>query len=107
MRGAIPSLLQYVFMSCCLFKHRDNLTFTFFSVTDLGNLLFPVLSTRSDPVSGWIDNLYGPTGAVVAVGLGMIRTMHIKEKFVGDMIPCDMAVSALVASAWHAEERRR
>lgn len=56
---------------------------------------------------GWIDNLYGPTGAVVAVGLGMVRTMHINGKFVGDMVPCDMAVSALVASAWDIQQRRR
>lgn len=66
-----------------------------------------ILCTRSEPVPGWIDNLYGPTGAVVGVGLGMIRTMHINGKFVGDMIPCDMAVSALVASAWDVQQRRR
>jgi hypothetical protein len=27
MRGAIPPLLQYVFMAWCLVKHRDNFTF--------------------------------------------------------------------------------
>jgi len=26
--GAIPSLLQYIFMAWCLVKHRDNFTFT-------------------------------------------------------------------------------
>jgi hypothetical protein len=26
MRGAIPPLPQYVFMACCLVKHRDNFT---------------------------------------------------------------------------------
>jgi hypothetical protein len=44
---------------------------------------------------------------VVGVGLGIIRTLHINEKIVGDMVPCDMAVSALVAAAWHIQERRR
>jgi hypothetical protein len=29
MRGAIPSLPQYVFKAWCLMKHRDNLTFIF------------------------------------------------------------------------------
>jgi hypothetical protein len=29
MRGAIPPLSQYAFMAWCLFKHRDNFTFTF------------------------------------------------------------------------------
>jgi len=28
-REAIPPLLRYVFMACCLAKHRDNFTFTF------------------------------------------------------------------------------
>jgi hypothetical protein len=27
MRGAIPSLPQYVFMAWCIAKHRDNFTF--------------------------------------------------------------------------------
>jgi hypothetical protein len=27
MSGAIPPLLQYVFMAWCLVKHRDNFTF--------------------------------------------------------------------------------
>jgi hypothetical protein len=31
MRGAIPPLLQYVFMAWCLVTHRDN--FTFYSTT--------------------------------------------------------------------------
>ncbi|XP_021923841.1 fatty acyl-CoA reductase wat-like isoform X2 [Zootermopsis nevadensis] len=66
-----------------------------------------ILCTRSEPVPGWIDNLYGPTGAVACVGLGMIRTMHFKGKMVGDMVPCDMAVNALVTSAWHIHEQRR
>jgi hypothetical protein len=29
MRGAVPSLPQYVFMAWCLVKHRDNFTSTF------------------------------------------------------------------------------
>jgi hypothetical protein len=29
MRGAVPPLLQYVFVAWCLIKHRDNFTFTF------------------------------------------------------------------------------
>jgi len=66
-----------------------------------------ILCTKSEPVPGWIDNHYGATGVVVGVGLGIIRTLHINEKTVGDMVPCDMAVSGLVAAAWHIQERRR
>jgi hypothetical protein len=35
MRGAIQPLPQYVFMACCLVKHRDNFTFTFAVNTDV------------------------------------------------------------------------
>jgi hypothetical protein len=31
MRGAIPPLLQYVFMAWCLVKHRDNFNFTLYN----------------------------------------------------------------------------
>jgi hypothetical protein len=29
MSGAIPPLPQYAFIACCLFKRRENFTFTF------------------------------------------------------------------------------
>jgi hypothetical protein len=34
MRGAIPPLPQYVFMSWCLVKYRDNFTFTLYKLTN-------------------------------------------------------------------------
>jgi hypothetical protein len=44
MRGAIPPLLQYVFMAWCLVKHRDNFTFFYSEVKTCVNIyLFPVL----------------------------------------------------------------
>ncbi|XP_069691444.1 fatty acyl-CoA reductase wat-like [Periplaneta americana] len=66
-----------------------------------------IVCTKNDPVSGWIDNLYGPTGAVVGVGVGMIRTMHINGKYMADIVPCDMAINGLISSAWDTYERRR
>ena len=65
------------------------------------------MCTRSDPVPGWTDNHYGATGFLVGICLGIIRTMHVNLETVGDMVPCDMAVSALLATAWHIQERRR
>jgi hypothetical protein len=36
MRGAIPTLPQYIFMASCLVKHSDNFTFTFNTIVTIG-----------------------------------------------------------------------
>lgn len=57
--------------------------------------LFPLTS-----VSGWIDNMYGPTGIIVGVGSGLLRVFRsIPENF-AELVPVDMVCSALLASAW-------
>ncbi|XP_071441774.1 fatty acyl-CoA reductase wat-like [Hetaerina americana] len=59
-----------------------------------------IIATWRDPVSGWIDNLYGPTGVVVGAGTGVLRTLHCDKNIVADMVPVDMTVAALIAAAW-------
>ncbi|KAI5722998.1 hypothetical protein M8J76_016822 [Diaphorina citri] len=61
-----------------------------------------VISTWKDPVPGWIDNLYGPTGIVTGVEAGLIRTVHCNPNVTGDMVPADLTTNALVCSAWDA-----
>jgi hypothetical protein len=100
----MKSLESLLFCSSYVQDSRNIGSFHFLTKS---NFPFSVLCTRSDPVPGWIDNHYGATGVVVGVGLGIIRTLHINAKTIGDMVPCDMAVSALVAAAWHIQERRR
>ena len=68
---------------------------------------FSVVCTRKEPMIGWLDNLYGPTGTVVGVGLGIIRTMNVDDKVVADLVPCDMVVSSLIASAWDVHSRKK
>ncbi|KAJ9599671.1 hypothetical protein L9F63_026480, partial [Diploptera punctata] len=66
-----------------------------------------VVSTKKEPTAGWIDNLYGPTGALVAVGIGMIRTLILNKNAVADLVPSDMTVNALISSAWDVYNRKR
>jgi fatty acyl-CoA reductase len=66
-----------------------------------------VVATRDDPVCGWIDNVYGPTGVLVGAGTGLIRTMHIDGDKNANIIPADMAVSALIVSAWEVANKPR
>jgi fatty acyl-CoA reductase len=66
-----------------------------------------VVSTRDEPVCGWIDNVYGPTGVFVGAGTGFIKTMHIDGDKIANIVPVDMAVNALIVSAWEVANKPR
>lgn len=59
-----------------------------------------MVSTDKEPVEGWVDNIYGPTGAIIGVGAGLIRVLMAKPSSKVEMIPADMTVNALIATAW-------
>ncbi|GLG99513.1 Fatty acyl-CoA reductase wat [Gryllus bimaculatus] len=59
-----------------------------------------VVSTRDDPVPGWIDNFYGPTGVGFGAGVGLLKTLHCDGQAVANIVPVDMAVNALIAATW-------
>lgn len=66
-----------------------------------------VVGTRSEPVSGWIDNLYGPTGVFVGAGTGFIKTIHVDGTKTANIVPVDMTVNALIVSAWEVANKPR
>lgn len=66
-----------------------------------------VVATRDEPVSGWIDNLYGPTGVVVGAATGLIKTLHGDAGVNADIVPVDMAVNAVIVSAWEVANKPR
>lgn len=37
---------------------------------------FLVLATAEDPVPGWTNNIYGPTGVIYGIARGVIRVFH-------------------------------
>ncbi|EDV19879.1 uncharacterized protein TRIADDRAFT_32834 [Trichoplax adhaerens] len=55
-----------------------------------------------EPVSGWIDNYYGGTAAMVLVAKGLLRRIVAKEKCKADLVPVDYTVNMLIAACWHA-----
>lgn len=59
-----------------------------------------VTSSVREPVVGYIDNLYGPTGVVAGAGTGVLRTMHCNPDITANIVPVDMTVNALITSAW-------
>ncbi|XP_023036336.1 fatty acyl-CoA reductase wat [Drosophila willistoni] len=66
-----------------------------------------VISTYQEPVGGWIDNFYGPTGAIAGAATGIIRTLRCDPHAVANMVPVDMCVNSLIASSWDIFERQR
>ncbi|VEN48883.1 unnamed protein product [Callosobruchus maculatus] len=59
-----------------------------------------VISTYREPVPGWINNLYGPTGIVAATMSGVLRVMSVNIDCKADMVPVDTCVAGLLAAAW-------
>ncbi|KAJ9578553.1 hypothetical protein L9F63_005282, partial [Diploptera punctata] len=69
---------------------------------------FPIVIARpsivtgiwKDPLPGWVENLNGPTGLLVGAGKGVIRSMHCKADYLADVMPCDIAINAIIILAW-------
>lgn len=59
-----------------------------------------IVATDDEPVSGWINNFYGPTGVVAATGVGLMRCMCADPNQIADIIPGDFVSNAVIASAW-------
>ncbi|KAG6443935.1 hypothetical protein O3G_MSEX003046 [Manduca sexta] len=59
-----------------------------------------VIGTSKEPVAGWIDNVYGPTGVVVGAAVGLLHVLNCNPNFVADLVPGDMVVNACIAAAW-------
>lgn len=66
---------------------------------------FAVISAYRDPVSGWIDNFYGPTGAIAGAGTGVIRTLRANPNAKANMVPVDLCVNGIIATAYNVAER--
>lgn len=59
-----------------------------------------VIATSKEPVAGWIDNLYGPTGILIGGCLGVIRSVRTKPDVVAELVPADYVVNCILAAAW-------
>ena len=57
-------------------------------------------SAWREPIPGWIDNYNGPTAIIAASGKGIMRTMFGNRDAIADIIPVDVTVNLMIASAW-------
>ncbi|XP_077302860.1 putative fatty acyl-CoA reductase CG5065 [Arctopsyche grandis] len=65
-----------------------------------------VLSSRHEPVDGWLDNLNGPTGIIAAAGKGFFRTMLCHGNKTADLVPVDTVINLMVVAAWRTATAR-
>lgn len=65
-----------------------------------------VTASWREPMPGWIDNLNGPTGIMLGVGKGLIRSLHGKADCVADLVPVDTVINLLVTLGWFAHVYR-
>ncbi|XP_065220998.1 fatty acyl-CoA reductase wat-like isoform X2 [Planococcus citri] len=63
-----------------------------------------VISTAEEPIPGWINNTYGPTGIVAAAGIGLLRTLNADKNCKANVVPCDYVINAMIAAAWYTAE---
>ncbi|XP_043675011.1 uncharacterized protein LOC122632366 [Vespula pensylvanica] len=66
-----------------------------------------VISTYQEPIPGWIDNMYGPIGIAAGAGMGLIRSHHCDGSIKANLVPGDLTINALIASAWDVANNRR
>ncbi|CAH0712960.1 unnamed protein product, partial [Brenthis ino] len=59
-----------------------------------------VISTACEPLPGWIDNMYGPTGVIAGVGVGLIHVLNYNLQVKTDLVPGDYVVNGVIAAAW-------
>ncbi|EDW62997.1 putative fatty acyl-CoA reductase CG5065 [Drosophila virilis] len=59
-----------------------------------------VISTIEEPVPGWADNFNGPTGMLVACGVGILRSQNCDPYIVADFVPADVVVRGLIIAAY-------
>lgn len=69
--------------------------------------IFLVISTYKEPLQGWIDNLYGPTGVAAGAGSGILRSLHCDGSMIANVVPGDLTINALIACAWDVASRPR
>lgn len=80
-----------------------HLIIIYFIIFDYFFVCFIVLATYREPVRGWIDNMYGPTGMIVGVYMGVLHTYVQDSNTVSDLIPADIVVNALICATARKE----
>lgn len=67
--------------------------------------ILTVVGTNEDPFPGWTDNVYGLNGILTACALGLLRCLHLREEYIGDIVPADFVSNTILVAAWDEVNR--
>uniref|UniRef100_A0A8C6QX96 Fatty acyl-CoA reductase n=2 Tax=Nannospalax galili TaxID=1026970 RepID=A0A8C6QX96_NANGA len=59
-----------------------------------------------EPFPGWIDNINGPSGLIIASGKGFLRSLRATPMAIADVIPVDTVVNLTIAVGWYTAVHR-
>ncbi|KAM5334769.1 fatty acyl-CoA reductase 2 isoform 1-T1 [Glossophaga mutica] len=63
-------------------------------------------ATWQEPFPGWVDNVNGPSGLIIATGRGFLRALRGTPMAVADLIPVDTVVNLTLAVGWYTAVHR-
>lgn len=65
-----------------------------------------VVCSWKEPFPGWVDNFNGPTGLIIAVATGVLKSVYTDPDMETDFVPVDVVVNCILASAWNVATKR-
>ncbi|XP_034665873.1 fatty acyl-CoA reductase wat-like [Drosophila subobscura] len=63
-------------------------------------------ASHKEPISGWIDNLFGPIGLIYGVAHGVLRIASINKDALSCLVPVDYCANVALAAAWQTSKHR-
>ncbi|XP_017041065.1 fatty acyl-CoA reductase wat isoform X2 [Drosophila ficusphila] len=65
-----------------------------------------IIASYKEPMSGWIDNLYGPFAVLYGSAFGIVRVTRLNLKAHGGIVPVDYCVNMVLTCAWNTARER-
>ncbi|XP_053945507.1 fatty acyl-CoA reductase wat-like [Anastrepha ludens] len=63
-----------------------------------------VIPTNTEPLAGWVDNLYGPMSVLFGVARGILRVLYVHLDANANFVPVDMCANLMLATAWNTSK---
>ncbi|XP_031793964.1 fatty acyl-CoA reductase 2 isoform X1 [Sarcophilus harrisii] len=82
-----------------VYQERGNLNIAIIRPSIVG-------ASWQEPFPGWVDNLNGPNGLIIAAGKGFLHSLKATPKAVADVVPVDLVINLTLAVGWHTAVHR-
>lgn len=60
-----------------------------------------MISSFADPIPGWVDNVNGPIGLMIACGKGVALVTLAQKDMVPDFMSVDLSIKGMIVAAYH------